>query len=82
MALTVVNKSLDQAMETRIILGETRPAAITGKVLQAAGPREENNFEAPSRISARRTRVEPCSGDLVHVFPPHSLTALSITLES
>lgn len=80
--LTVVNKSLEQPLETRISFREARPATVTGRVLQAAGPREENSFEAPSRISARRVRVEPCAEGLVHVFPPHSLTALSITLES
>ena len=82
MALTVVNKSVDRAIETRIVLREARPASVTGRVLQASSPRDENSFDMPSRISARRVRVEPVSEDFVHVFPPHSLTALSITLES
>lgn len=80
--LTVINKSLDQAAETRVVFREARVATVTGKVLHAAGPREENSISAPSRVSSRRIRAEIQDGGLVHVFPPHSLTALSITLEA
>ena len=80
--LTVINKSLDQPIEGRIRIADAVPAAISGKVLYSESPRDINNFDAPTRISARRIRPELRTGDQVHVFPPHSFTALSITLES
>lgn len=82
MLLTVVNKSREHAIETRIALREAAAASVSGRVLHAAAPEEVNSFDAPSRVVPRRVRLESRQDGLFHVFPPHSFTALSITLES
>lgn len=80
--LTVINKSRENPLETTIELREAVGASVSGKVLHASGPEAVNSFDAPSCVAPRRIRLEPPQNGLVHVFPPHSLTALSITLES
>ncbi len=80
MHLTVVNKSLEDAVETHIVPREASLASVTGKVLQADDPRQTNDYETPSRITAKRIRPVLTGEDFVHTFPPHSFTALTITL--
>ncbi len=80
--LTVVNRSLDADLETMIQVRELRVASVSAKVMAAADPHEANSFAVPSAVTSRRTKVEAVEGGgIVHVFPRHSLTSLTITLE-
>ena len=79
--LTVVNKSLTEAVEARIDVREAAVASVTGKILHGDDPRIANAFDAPSRITARRIRHAFTSAAPTYVFPPNSFTALKLTLE-
>ena len=79
--LTVVNKSLSEPIEARIEMREAGIAAVSGKVLHADDPRTANAFKTPSRITSKRIRPSLSNDQPVHIFPPNSFTALSITLE-
>jgi alpha-N-arabinofuranosidase len=80
--VTVVNRSLDADLETVIQLREARAASVSAKVMSAADPRAANSFAVPSGVASKRAKVEAVEGGtIVHVFPRHSLTSLTITLE-
>ena len=80
--VTAANRSLDTDLETVIQLRESRIASVTAKVMAAADPHAANSFAVPSAVAAKRTKVEAVEGGtIIHVFPRHSLTALTITLE-
>jgi alpha-L-arabinofuranosidase len=80
--VTVVNRSLDADLETVIQLSEARAASVSAKVMSAADPRAANSFAVPSGVASKRAKVEAVEGGtIVHVFPRHSLTSLTITLE-
>ena len=81
-ALTVVNRSVDSDIEALIQLRECRVASVSAKVMTGATPKAENTFAVPSAVTAKRTKSEAAEdGTVVHVFPRHSLTSLTITLE-
>ncbi len=79
--LTVVNRSMRDAVEARIEMREATMVSTAGKLLHANSPRDVNDAAAPSRVAAKRIRPTLGDNGLVHVFPPHSLTALSIAIE-
>jgi alpha-N-arabinofuranosidase len=80
--LTVVNRSLNTDLETMVQLRESRVASVSAKVMTAPDPHAVNSFAVPSGVASKRTRVEAFEGaNIVHVFPRHSLTSLTITLE-
>ncbi|MCX5758405.1 MAG: alpha-N-arabinofuranosidase, partial [Candidatus Hydrogenedentes bacterium] len=78
--LTVANQSWDEDIETRIDLRGAKVEIMSGRVLNAASARDVNTFEAPKTVVPKRIRIESARGEWVHVFPAHSLTALSLTL--
>ena len=80
--LTVANRSIDTDLETVIQLRESRIASVTAKVMAAGDPHAANSFAVPSAVASKRSKVEAVEGGtVIHVFPRHSLTALTITLE-
>ncbi len=80
--LTVVNRSLGEDLETPITLNGAKAASVSAKILSAPVPNAMNSFETPSAVTAKRTKSELREdGSLVHVFPRHSMTALTITLQ-
>jgi len=81
MHLTVVNKSLSEPIEAHIEMREAGIAAVSGKILHADDTRSVNDFKTPSRVASKRIRPALYNDQPVHVFPPNSFTALSITLE-
>ncbi len=80
MLLTVINKSLTEEIEARIDVHEATIQSVSGKMLHADDPRTTNAFDAPSRVAEKRIRPAVSDGELVHLFPPNSFTALKITL--
>ncbi len=80
--LTVANRSLDTDLETVVNLHESRVASVSAKVMAAADPRASNTFAVPSAVASKRTKSDSVEGGtVIHSFPRHSLTALTITLE-
>ncbi|MCP4641171.1 MAG: alpha-N-arabinofuranosidase [bacterium] len=79
--VTVANQTVDQDVEARIDLRDARVKSAAGKQLHSADPRDVNTFDAPRTIAPKRLKLEPVDGGLVHVFPAHSFTGLSLTLE-
>jgi alpha-L-arabinofuranosidase len=79
--ISVVNQSLDQDLETVIQLSEVKVGTVTGRVLTAKDPHEHNNFKHPKTVEPKRFKIDPVKGELTHVFPRHSFTALVLTLE-
>ncbi len=79
--LSIVNQTLNDDLEVAIRLSEAKIAAVAGRVLEASGPREHNTFKNPKAVEPKRVKAEAVKGGLVHVFPRHSLTALTLTIE-
>ena len=77
LSLFVVNRSQTDAIETTVTLqsgqytGELRAAVVNGPDIKA-----ENSFEQPEQVTLRESRNRAEGKDYVHVFEPHSVTAL------
>ncbi|NIA13783.1 MAG: alpha-N-arabinofuranosidase [Nitrospiraceae bacterium] len=78
--LTVANQTVDADIETRIDLRGAKVLNVLGRVLNSADPRDANTIEAPKTIFPKRLKREQVDGELVHTFPAHSVTSLSISL--
>ncbi len=78
--VTVANQTTDKDIEARIDLRGARVGAMIGRVLNSDHPADANTFEHPKTIFPRRIRRDSEAGDIVQVFPAHSLTSLSLTL--
>ncbi len=78
--LTVANQTVDQPVETAIEVREADIASVSGRVLATDSPRDMNTFEDPKVVTPKRLKADYEKGELVHTFPPHSFTALTITL--
>ena len=80
--LTVANRSLDTDLETVVSLREHRVASVSVKAMAAADPHAANSLAAPSAVTSRRAKADAVEGGaVIHTFPRHSLTALTITLD-
>lgn len=79
--LTVTNQSVDRDIEVCIALREAAFSNVTGKLLTADSPRAMNTVEDARHVVAKRLALSGTGGELVHVFPRHSFTALRFTLD-
>jgi len=80
LTLTVTNPSFDRAREVEIGLrgGSARSAgAVT---LAAADPHAHNSFAEPRTVEPRAAEVALNGNVLVHMFPPASLTRITVEL--
>lgn len=78
--LTAANQTPDKAVEARIVLKDAAIASVSGRVLYSEDPRDTNTFDEPKKVSPKRIKLDTAEKELVHVFPAHSFTALSVTL--
>jgi alpha-N-arabinofuranosidase len=78
--MTVANQTRDQDIDARIEIHAAAASVLTGRVLNSANPRDVNAFTAQKTVSPKKIKTEPSGGEIAHVFPAHSFTALSITL--
>ena len=73
----VINRSLDKALETEIMMTATR---FSGKVraITINGPdiKAENTFNTPDRVRPRENNFTVDGQTFTYEFEPHSLTAL------
>jgi len=80
--LTVVNRSLDQDIETEIEVKDLNIKTASGSLLHAESPQSANTFEQPRSVRNKRFKLQAeASKPLIHVFPAHSVTAIALTLE-
>ncbi len=79
--LSVVNQDLEKDIETRIQLREAAAANISGRILHSTDPRDHNTFKSPKKVAAKRLKLDGKGPELNHVFPAHSLTMLTISLD-
>ena len=81
LSVFVVNRSQMDAIETTLSLqvgefaGVVRAAAVNGPDIKA-----ENSFEQPDQVAVSESRHNASGKDYVHVFEPHSVTALRFEL--
>ena len=75
-----INQTLDQDIETAIELREAKIGAVSGKVLHSHDPRDHNSLDTPKAVTPKRLKLGEVKGELVHRFPAHSFTSLTITL--
>jgi len=80
LVLTVVNTDVSQARETEIRVWGASPDSGSARVLACADIHAHNTFEAANAVEPRAQAVEIKSGQLVHVFPPASVTRLDLKL--
>ena len=80
-SVTVANQSIDSDVEARIALRDATISSVSGRELGADDPRLGNSFDNPKAVSPKRVRLELRGGEVTHVFPAHSFTALRLTLE-
>lgn len=78
--VTVANQTVDQDVEVKIRLRGAKIASVVGRALNSSDTRDVNSFDNPKTVFPRRIKPEPTSGQLVHVFPAHSFTALNVTM--
>ena len=79
--LSVVNQSLMDDVEARIELCEAKFGAVAGRILHSEDPHDQNSFKDTKKVVPRRLKIEAGPEGLVHTFPAHSFTALSIAVE-
>jgi alpha-N-arabinofuranosidase len=78
--VTVANQTTDKDIEARIDLRGAKVGGMIGRILNSDDPRNANTFENPKTIFPKRIKRDGAGGDMVYVFPAHSLTSLSLTL--
>jgi|YNPNPStandDraft_1061719.scaffolds.fasta_scaffold05120_5 alpha-N-arabinofuranosidase len=76
-ALFVVNRSADQAVEAEVTLAAGQFSG-PGQVLVVNGPdiKASNTFDAPDQVDCRKETVMVEGRSWRHTFEPHSVTAL------
>jgi alpha-N-arabinofuranosidase len=80
LTLTVTNPSIDRPREAEIQVHGGTPKSVTGVTLAASDPRAHNTFEDPRAVEPKTVAVTLKGAAIVHLFPPASLTKLTITL--
>lgn len=80
-ALFVVNRSRQEAAETRIALQEGSFCGdATVQIVNGSNPKASNTFDEPDAISVRSETLRPEGNELVYSFEPHSVTTLVLPI--
>ena len=81
LTLTVVNPHLDRPMTTEILVRGASVREATGTVLASRDIHDHNDFDHPEAVKPAVAVVGgPAGGNLIHRFPPGSVTTLLLTL--
>lgn len=78
--LTVVNTHASEPRGGRISFRGAAPRSGRGQVLAAADIHAHNTFDQPQAVVTREATVEIAGAELVHDFPPASITRLELEL--
>ncbi|HHX63384.1 MAG TPA: alpha-N-arabinofuranosidase [Chloroflexi bacterium] len=80
-AVFVVNRSLDEAAETRLVLQEGEFGGVgVAHVVNGPDPKAANSFDSPDQVVTRSTALTTSGRELTYTFEPHSVTALVFSL--
>jgi alpha-N-arabinofuranosidase len=80
LVLTVVNPSASQARAASVKIRGANPGIATGRTLAASDIHAHNTFEHPDAVQPKEAPVKLAGQELIHEFPPASLTRLEISL--
>ncbi len=80
LTLTVTNPSLDQSHEAEVNVRGGKVASASAVTLAASDVHAHNRLDAPREVEPRSATVTLRAGQLMHVFPPSSVTKLEITV--
>jgi alpha-L-arabinofuranosidase len=76
-AINVINRSLDKALETEISLGSGRFAGpVRAVIINGPEIKAENTFKSPDRVGPRENQLAVKGQSFTYEFEPHSVTAL------
>ena len=78
--LSVVNADTSRPREAEIVIRQGKIAAVKATTLTHAALNAHNTFDQPNAVRPQETAVRVTGGSVVHVFPPASVTALTLTL--
>ncbi len=78
--VSVANLAGDKDIETTICLRDAKISGATGRALTGSECNSENSFDNPKNVAPKRLKLEPANGELVHTFPAHSFTVMSLSL--
>jgi alpha-L-arabinofuranosidase len=76
--LTVVNPSAEQSKEVKIVIRDAKVRSAAGQLLAANDIHAHNTFDQPRAVEARVADTVVRNGQLVHTFPPASVTCLQM----
>lgn len=78
--LTVVNPHVNEARETSIAIRGARVSSASLTVLTGSDIHVHNTFEQPNALQPQSRALQPDKAGLTVVFPPASVTRLSLVL--
>jgi len=81
LSLFVVNRALDQTIETQIALTDSSFTGI-GKawIVNGKDIKVTNTFDGPEGVTTRSYDLEPHGSSWVYAFEPHSVTCLELDI--
>ena len=82
LTITLVNQSLDEDLETKIILSgdkEVKEGELV--ILNAHDVRDHNDFDAPNNVTPREEPIKMKRKILNYVVPKHSVNRFNLTLK-
>jgi len=80
--ITLVNQSLDEEVETEILLKGNREMEDGRKIVLTAGDvRAFNDFDAPERVKPSEETIEAKGKSFIYSAPPHSVNTLLVKLK-
>ncbi|HSC25830.1 MAG TPA: alpha-L-arabinofuranosidase C-terminal domain-containing protein [Vicinamibacterales bacterium] len=81
LTLTVVNPHLSEPRETEIAIRGASALDLRVSTLSSVDVHAHNTFERPDAVRPRDNTTQPLGGTVfTHVFPPASVTRLTVTL--
>jgi alpha-N-arabinofuranosidase len=81
LALYVVNRSLDQAIETEVSVLEGQfSGGGKAHIINGADIKTVNSFDAPDGVTTREESLSASGSSTTYTFEPHSVTALVFDL--
>ena len=80
LTVTVVNTDRDRGVESEVRVSGAEPGEASAVVLTHEDPAALNGAEAPERVHLLDAPASMTAGKLVHRFPAHSVTRLTVAL--
>ncbi len=80
LALAVINRHKDEAIEASIDLGDFQPKKkATAYEINGPSVEAKNSFEEPESVKIAENEFSGAASEFTYEFPPHSVTLLKLT---